>query len=118
LPRLSEIAHAVPGRCYGVVRQEQPDSDRLQYHAAVEVTKIDALPRDMAQVEIPEATYATFTHRGFAQNLDHTVNYVYSTWLAQSDRRHTYGPDLEIYGKDYHPTRPDSVIYYAIPIAV
>ncbi|HEX3597710.1 MAG TPA: hypothetical protein VHU80_21525 [Polyangiaceae bacterium] len=26
-----------------------------------------------------------------------------------------YGADLEMYGAEYHPTRDDSVIYYAIP---
>jgi AraC family transcriptional regulator len=50
-------------------------------------------------------------------HLDHTVNYVYSTWLAQSGRRHTYGVDLEMYGSEYHPTSLDSVIYYAIPVS-
>ena len=37
--------------------------------------------------------------------------------LAQSGRRHTYGPDLEMYGVEYNPTRADSVLYYAIPVA-
>jgi len=71
----------------------------------------------MEFTEVPAATYAKFAHRGPAQEINHTVNYIYSTWLASSDVRHTYGPDLEIYGPDYHPTGADSVIYYAIPIA-
>jgi predicted transcriptional regulator YdeE len=69
----------------------------------------------MVSVDIPEATYAKFAHRGAAKEVDHTVSYIYSTWLAQSGRRHTYGPDLEVYGSEYHPTNQDSVIYYAIP---
>jgi len=117
IPRLSEIEHAVGGPCYGVVRQERPDSERLEYHAAIEVSQVGTLPSGMVTVEVPEATYAKFAHRGMAQNIDHTVSYAYSTWLAQSERRHTYGADLEIYGSDYHPTSQDSVIYYAIPTA-
>lgn len=46
------------------------------------------------------------------------VSYVYSTWLAQSGRRHTYGPDLEIYGAEYHPTSEDSVFHYAVPVTL
>ena len=115
LPRLGEIEHTVAGRCYGVVRQEGPDSERLEYHAAIEVTQVDALPKGMVSVEIPEATYAKFAHRGMAEKIDHTVSYAYSTWLAQSGQRHTYGADLEIYGDEYHPTSRDSVLYYAIP---
>jgi predicted transcriptional regulator YdeE len=46
--------------------------------------------------------------------VDHTVKYVYGAWLAQSAKRHSGGPDLEIYGPEYHPTSEHSVIHYAI----
>jgi AraC family transcriptional regulator len=117
VPRLGEIASTVPGTCYGVLRQEAEGSERLEYHAAIEVTGASSLPAGMVALEIPAAKYARFEHRGPAQNLDHTVSYAYGTWLAGSERRHTYGPDLEFYGTQYHPTSDDSVIYYALPIA-
>jgi len=115
--RLSEIEHKVLGVCYGVVRQEKADSDRLEYHAAIAVTAISALPEGMVSLEVPAGAYARFEHRGPAPRIDHTVSYAYATWLAQSSYRHTYAPDLEIYGAAYHPTSDDSVFHYAIPIA-
>ncbi len=115
-PRLGEIKHQVPGVCYGVVRQEQADSERLEYHAAIEVTDASSLPVGMVALEIPEAAYAKFAHRGPAREVDHTVNYIYSTWLAGSGKRHSYGPDLEFYGSAYHATDAASVLHYAIPI--
>lgn len=118
LPRLSEIADVVPGICYGVIRQEEEGEERLEYHAAIEVrTTVDVLPKGMVQIEIPGVTYAHFEHRGSVQGLDHTVNYIYATWLARSGFRHSYGVDLEIYGPDYHPTSETSVIHYAIPLS-
>jgi len=114
--RLSEVENKVPGVCYGVVRQEEADSDRLEYHAAIAVTAVATLPEGMVSVQIPTGTYARFAHRGPAPRIDHTVNYAYATWLAQSDYRHTYAPDLEIYGAAYHSTNDDSVFHYAIPI--
>jgi AraC family transcriptional regulator len=117
VPRLGEIEKTVPGVCYGVVRQEAEGSERLEYHAAIEVTELTSIPEGMVALELPAAKYARFEHRGPAQNLDHTVSYVYATWLAGSEHRHSYGPDLEVYGAQYHPTREDSVIHYAIPIA-
>lgn len=120
VPRLAEVERAVPGVCYGIVRQAEADGEQLEYHAAIQVTDTRALrplPEGMVAVEVPAATYAKFTHRGPAPRVDHTVNYVYSTWLAQSGHRHTYGPDLEVYGAAYHPTNEDSVLHYAIPIA-
>jgi AraC family transcriptional regulator len=116
LPRRSEIAHARGDVCYGVVRREHDDGDRLEYFAAMQVDELGALPPDMAVVEIPAATYARFEHRGRAEDIDRTVSYAYSTWLMRSGRRHTYGPDLEIYDSRYHPTDEGSVFAYAIPV--
>lgn len=117
LPRMQDIPERVPGLAYGVVRHEQEDSDRLEYHAAVEVMPMGALPSGMVKVAVPGAQYAFFEHRGAVKNIDHTVSYIYGTWLMQSGLRHTYGPDLELYGAEHHPTRDDSVIHYAIPVA-
>ncbi|MEM7158662.1 MAG: helix-turn-helix domain-containing protein [Myxococcota bacterium] len=117
MARIGEIDDVRPGVCYGVIQPVDAGSARLSYHAAVEVSTLPTLPEGMVSVEIPAATYAHFTHRGPAENFDHTVNYIYSTWLQQSGFRHTYGPDVEIYGHEYHPTSPDSVMGYAIPIA-
>lgn len=118
LARLAEIENRVSGVCYGVVRQERADSDRLEYHAAIAVTEITSLPEGFVSVTVPAGTYARFEHRGAAPRIDHTVSYAYATWLAQSSYRHSYAPDLEIYGAAYHPTSDDSVFHYAIPIAV
>ena len=87
----------------------------LEYYAAIEVTKVGTLPKDMVSVEIPSSTYAKFTHQGEAKNIDKTVNYIYSSWLIQSGKRHTYSADLEIYGADYDPGS-NGKIHYAIPI--
>lgn len=117
IPRLAQIEHRISGVCYGVVRQLEEGSERLEYHAAIEVTDASALPEGMVALEIPASTYARFEHRGPAQNIDHTVSYAYATWLAQSSHRHSYGPDLEFYGAQYHYSSDDSVMHYAIPIA-
>jgi AraC-like DNA-binding protein/predicted transcriptional regulator YdeE len=117
LPRLAEIPNKVPGICYGVVRQDPSDGERLEYHAAIAVTDAANVPPGMAAVEVPAGTYARFAHRGPAQRVDHTVSYAYGTWLPQSGHRHSYAPDLEIYGAAYHPTNDDSLLHYAIPLA-
>ncbi len=73
----------------------------------------------MVVIEIPPTRYAVFTHRGDIKNINNinnTVNYIYSSWLMQSDFRHNYGADLEIYGDTYIPDSEDSVTHYAIPI--
>ncbi|MCA9604331.1 MAG: AraC family transcriptional regulator [Myxococcales bacterium] len=116
LPRLEEIPHRVPGTCYGVIRQSEASSERLEYIAAMQVTAVGELPEGMIASTLPASRYARFEHRGPVADLDHTVSYAYSTWLLCSGMRHTYGPDLEIYGADYHPVSPDSLIHYAMPV--
>ena len=116
LPRISDIERPVPGMAYGVIRQEARESERLRYTAAMQVSEPYSVPSGMSAVLVPGAMYAKFTHRGSAESLDRTVNYIYSTWLAQSGLQHTYGPDLEFYGPAYKPASQDSEIVYAIPI--
>ena len=116
LGRLPEIQHAVPGTCYGVVKQSIENGEQLEYYAAIEVSKLDELPEDMASAEIPGSTYAKFTHTGKVLNINNTVNYIYSSWLLQSGMRHTYAVDLEFYGAEYHPVSDKSVMHYAIPV--
>lgn len=116
LPRLAEIAHRVPGVCYGVVSQTASDSDLLLYHAAIEVSHAGALPEGMVHFEVPAARYATFEHRGAPENVNHTVNYIYANWLASSEQRHSGGADLEIYGPGYQGGSDASVMHYAVPV--
>ena len=115
MKRFEEIPHVVPGICYGLVRQAEPGSEKLEYFAVVEVTDIEP-PEGMVSLELPPIQYAKFTHRGKPEAIDNTVNYIYSNWLIQSGRKHTYGADLEIYGEGYEADSDASVIYYAIPV--
>ena len=117
VPRLAEFKSRVDaGVCYGLVRQDPVDDERIEYVAGTEVDSPDAAPADMVAQKVEASTYAVFTHRGLATSVDHTVDYIYSTWLARSDFRHTYGIDLEIYDERWHPTSEASVMEYAIPV--
>ena len=114
--RMPEIKHSISGAAYGIIQQTKESTDLLEYYAVVEVTEIKKLPVGMVSIEIPESKYAKFDHKGNVININNTVNYIYSSWLMQSYKRHTYGPDIEIYGRSYVPDSDESVIHYAIPI--
>ena len=116
LSRKNEIAHIIPNTGYGVVQQTKEYTDQLDYYAAFEVETISNIPEGMVNIQIPESTYAKFTHRGPVKNINNTVNYIYSSWLLRSGMKHSYAADLEFYGAEYHPTSDESVIHYAIPV--
>lgn len=116
LPRMDEIEHGIPNTAYGVIKQVDDQTDLLEYFAMREVKKLSSLPKGMVSMEIPKSSYAKFIHKGDVINIDNTVNYIYSSWLMRSNRRHNYGPDLEIYGAEFVPNSDKSVIHYAIPL--
>jgi AraC family transcriptional regulator len=114
LARIEDIAPHDRGLACGVVRPS-PGLEELDYVAGV-VVPSSRVPRGMTEIVVPAATYAIFEHRGFPKDLHLTVNYVYASWLLRSKLRHTYGPDLELFGPDYVADSAGSVIRYAIPV--
>lgn len=116
IARLGEVQHVVRGCCYGVLLPVAGDSDELEYYAAIEVRQADSLPVGMHRIEIPAANYATFLHCGVGKLVDRTVDFIYSSWLCQSDYRHSGGPDLEIYDASFDPPSEPSQMRYAIPL--
>jgi AraC family transcriptional regulator len=115
LARLHEVADAGTDYLYGELIPT-PGKEQLDYLAGGLVSDAARVPTGMVSIDIPAATYAQFTHRGLPKVLNQTVNYIYANWLCKSKMRHTYGPDLELYGADYVPDSPESVIRYAIPV--
>jgi AraC family transcriptional regulator len=82
----------------------------------MQVSQTNVLPTGMVRVPVPAARYAKFCHQGPVQNLDNTVNYIYSSWLQSCGYVHSGGPDLEFYDSRYSATSDDSLMHYAIPI--
>jgi AraC-like DNA-binding protein/predicted transcriptional regulator YdeE len=116
LSRLGEVKHSKPGLCYGGMRAVA-GSEQLDYLAGIEVVRRGAVPEGMRLMTLSASTYALFTHRGHAKDLNATIDYIYGNWLLRSGRRHTHGHDLELYGADYVPDSKGSIIRYAIPVA-
>lgn len=116
LARLPTLGEHVGDVCFGVIQQESEETERLVYYAAVPVSENAPLMDGFVDVHLPAARYATFTHRGAADQLDHTVNYIYSGWLARSGERHAYGADLEIYDYRFDANSDESAMEYAIPL--
>ena len=118
LKRVNEIGEAIDGTCYGIIQQTKDKTDQLEYCAAIAVNLPGKVPVDMVSLQIPASSYAKFTHKGHINNINNTVNYIYSTWLIQSGKKHTYTADLEIYDSSYIAGSERSVMFYAIPIQI
>ena len=116
LERLPSIGETCGGVCYGVIQPQSADTDQLVYHAGIPIPADAPLTDGFVELQVPAARYAGFTHKGASSTLNHTVNYIYSAWLARSGERHSYGADLELYDHRFDEASDESVMEYAIPL--
>jgi AraC family transcriptional regulator len=121
IPRVHEIDNVVDGTFYGVISVEENHEGhmRLHYMACAEVSSVCNLPLGMASTRLEKQDYAEFRHTGKSdeEDFNQTISYIYSSWLLQSNKKHTYAPDIETYGPEFKYQSSDSIVYYAVPIA-
>ena len=121
IPRENEINNIVDDVRYGIISVEENEQGqkRLHYMACAEVSSVENLPEGMSSMHLAKQDYAEFKHTGKVDvnDFNQTISYIYSNWLLQSNKKHTYAPDVEIYGSEFNYQSDDSVVYYAIPIA-
>lgn len=94
--------------------KEHPDEGF--YMAATAVTDTQFVPEGMTAQVIPQGEYAVFTHKGALKKLEHTINYIYGSWLPKSGRKLRLAPDLEIYDHRFSPNDEASEFEILIPI--
>ena len=117
-PRWKEIKHAINTEvCYGVcLMPSDLPQGHFRYLAAVEVSKVEAVPQGMEVEHIPACKYAVFEHRGALDKLGQTYQHIYEEWLPKSGLKRAPGPDLEYYNSDFKDFSPDSILYLYVPV--
>ena len=89
----------------------------FEYIAAAEVSSDRVLPAGMVYREVPAYKYAVFTHHGKLDRLGDTYDYIFNTWLPQSDfEPHPDKFDMEVYTDEFESDSDDSKfsIYVAL----
>lgn len=118
MPRRHEIKNAKSlmdlGVCYPVDEKSHPEE--CGYIAGAEVTSLDEIPEGMTGFTIPASEYAVFTHKGVLDTIEHTMNYIFGSWLPKSGRKLKVAPDIEMYDQRFKLNHPDSELDIYIPI--
>lgn len=119
IPRRNEIKSRVGLIDFGVCMpaENKNHSDECFYMACAEVNDSEVVPVGMIAKTIPAGEYAVFTHKGFLNKLDHTMNYIYGAWLPKSGRKLREAPDLELYDSRFNPSSEKSEFDIYIPIS-
>ncbi|MBU2512522.1 GyrI-like domain-containing protein [bacterium] len=105
-----------PCRRYGLVLYGESfaKSKEFGYLASFEL-KIDSLidleklPFEFSLKVLPAARYAVFVHRGAVETIPYSYEYIYGTWLSQSEFDLAAPFDFEFYYQAYDPLDADSL---------
>jgi len=84
--------------------------------AAVEVKDFNEVPPDMVSFTLPSGLYAVFIHKGAASTGPATFNYIFSTWLPNSEYHLDNRPHFEVLGETYKNDDPNSEEEIWIPV--
>lgn len=91
MPRRKEIKNSLNHAFYsieiyrpGFFDNFDPTID-FQKWAAIEVTDFDQVPVDMEKFVIPQGLYAVFLYRGLAIDAPKIYQYIFSTWIPNSN---------------------------------
>ena len=120
LTRVPDIRNRKGDRFFGVALTStfSIEDENLKYMAAVEVEDFSDIPPGMFSYEIPRAKYAQFTKVGAWKETSYAVNYIYGTWLPNSNyHRFNNGDDFEIFDTRYRLHDPSSISEYILPIS-
>jgi AraC family transcriptional regulator len=92
-----------------------PDA-KFEKWAAIEVTDFNDVPFEMETFTLPRGLYAVFIHKGAASTGQKTFQYIFGTWLPNSEYIIDERPHFEILGEKYKNDDPDSEEEVWIPI--
>lgn len=114
--KVEAIKHLLePGRMFGLVYYDDRffKSRDFGYLAAGELKKeslplLETMPFEFTVRTLPAATYAVFSQKGVFSEIPVAYEYIYGTWLSQSEYEPVAPFDFEYYEQPYDPQDPDN----------
>jgi AraC family transcriptional regulator len=119
--RAQELSPAKDSIYLGICQPLPANIRRIQRHncfylAGMEVKAIGTIPAGMCALTIPAGWYASFIHHGPAQTINHTMRYIYGSWLPKCGLELREAPEVELYAPTFRPEAEDSQIEVQIRI--
>lgn len=84
--------------------------------AAIEVTGFTHIPVGIETLILPTGLYAVFLHKGPVSNGPKTYEYIFRTWLPNSEYILDNRPHFALMGEKYKNNEPDSEEEIWIPV--
>jgi AraC family transcriptional regulator len=122
MPRKKEIQNSLGSDFYSIeiysssyFTNFNPDVE-FEKWAAIEVNGFQFIPAEMETLIFPCGLYAVFVHNGAASAGPKTYEYIFTTWLTNSNFTLDNRPHFVIMGEKYKHEEPDSEEEIWIPI--
>lgn len=123
MPRRREVTQTVDGNLYSLqvfgddfdFQKFDPLKD-FEKWAAVEVSSAGDIPDGMDAFLLQGGLYAVFTYKGAASQGAKFFQYIFGTWLPNSEYLLDNRPHFEILGEKYRNDHPDSEEEVWIPV--
>ncbi|PQJ74475.1 GyrI-like domain-containing protein [Polaribacter gangjinensis] len=122
MPHLSAIQNKVSNDLFSLqvydknyFEEFNPQKEFLKW-ALIEVTDFDNVPPSLETFVIPSGQYAVFIHKGDTKEFYKTSQYIYGTWLPNSNFVLDDRPHFEILGEKTKNDDPNSEEEVWIPI--
>ncbi|MEI6822727.1 MAG: GyrI-like domain-containing protein [Bacteroidota bacterium] len=121
MPRRKEIKNNIGTDLYSIKVYEPSyftsfnPAKEFDNWAAVEVKDFDIVPEEMETIILKEGLYAVFNYKGLSTD-GSIFQYIYSTWLPNSDYLLDDRPHFEVLGDKYKNNDPNSEEEIWVPI--
>lgn len=123
MPRRKEITNVENDFLYSVQVFESEKyfdqfSPEIEFEkwAAVEVAEFTNIPENMEMLEIPEGPYAVFNYTGPANAALPFFQYIFQTWIPESEYSVDNRPHFALMGEKYRGNNPDSEEEIWVPL--
>ena len=123
MPHRKEVMHRV-GADFFSIQVYDPSLDFASFGpqtiftkcAMVEVSEFENIPEGMETHTMKGGLYAVFVHRGPVHSFPKTMQYIFGSWLPQSEYELDQREHFELLGEKYNPTSAESEEEVWIPI--
>jgi AraC family transcriptional regulator len=122
MPRRREIRNKTDSELYSIEVYEPfffnnfDPSREFEKWAAIEVSEYETVPADMETLTVPGGNYAVFLYKGPASKGAEAYQYIFGSWLPQSDFMLDNRPHFAIMGEKYKNEDPESEEEIWIPV--
>ncbi|MEZ5993067.1 MAG: GyrI-like domain-containing protein [Planctomycetota bacterium] len=116
LAAVGDLSGSLGGPLWGVIWEDTPDAEELNYLAGVAFSEVPALPEGMTSRAVPAQTYAKTTHRGSLNGLKETIEQLHHWVDEQGYVAPANWHDLELYDDRFLQPGPDQAFDYFISI--